>query len=100
MTNEEMILKETVLLQLDGTLESGETLHTYQKWKQLGYQVKKGEKSIITMKLWKHKKPNKEESQPLLGVGSDEETKQKNYSDYYLTNAYMFTSKQVERRKK
>jgi hypothetical protein len=97
MTNDEMILKETALLQLDGTLESNEVLHTFQKWKQLGYHVKKGEKAIITMKLWKYKKPKKE-SQPLLGVGSDEETKEKNYSYYYLTNAYMFSSKQVEKK--
>lgn len=97
MTNEEMVQKETQLLQMDGTLENNEVIHTFQKWKQLGYTVKKGEKSFLTMKLWKHKKPKKQETQPLLGVGSDEETKEKSYSEYYLVNAYMFSSKQVEK---
>lgn len=28
-------------------------LHTYAKWKQLGYQVKKGEKSMHRITIWK-----------------------------------------------
>ena len=29
-------------------------LHTYAVWKSLGYQVKKGEHSIIKLTIWKH----------------------------------------------
>ena len=29
-------------------------LHTYAKWKSLGYQVKKGEKAIAKFSIWKY----------------------------------------------
>lgn len=99
MTNEEMIEKATLMLVVEGAIEPNETIHTYKKWKELGYHVKKGEKSITTLKLWKHKKI-KYNVQTLEGVGSDIEedgNKVKSYSDYYLTNAYMFSTKQVEK---
>jgi hypothetical protein len=41
----------------DGTkteLELPEELHTFQKWKELGYSVKKGEKAKATFSIWKH----------------------------------------------
>ncbi len=31
-----------------------EDIHTFQKWKSLGYCVKKGEKSEIRFPIWKH----------------------------------------------
>lgn len=31
-----------------------EPIHTYQKWKELGYQVQKGEKAIAQFSIWKH----------------------------------------------
>ena len=31
-----------------------EPIHTYQKWKELGYQVQKGEKAIAQFTIWKH----------------------------------------------
>ena len=40
-------------------IEEPEQIHTYQGWKSLNRQVKKGEKSIATIQIWKHtiKKP-------------------------------------------
>lgn len=40
----------------DGTItvELPEEIHTFQRWKALGYQVKKGEKSSIKFPIWKH----------------------------------------------
>lgn len=50
MTNNEIILEYKVL----NNLELDMPLHTYEKWKSLGYQVKKGEKSQHKITIWKH----------------------------------------------
>lgn len=38
------------------TIEVKETeaIHTYQKWKELGYQVQKGQKAVAKITIWKH----------------------------------------------
>lgn len=72
MTNANIILNESIRLMNEGIIgttgrtfeivdENGETkqiaepeaLHTYQAWKQMGYQVQKGEKAIAKFKIWK-----------------------------------------------
>ena len=74
MTNAMIILMESVKLmeegKLNGTgkfievedgnggkkqLEIPETIHTYAKWKELGYQVRRGEKSEIKIQVWKYR---------------------------------------------
>ena len=57
---DEGILKGTgrsisVLFQ-DGykVIEEIEPIHTYQYWKNHGYQVQKGEKAITQIMIWKH----------------------------------------------
>lgn len=73
MTNAMIILNESVRLMEEGVLkgtgqfveienedgttrqlEMPEPIHTFQKWKELGYSVKKGEKSTIKFPIWKH----------------------------------------------
>lgn len=73
MTNAMIILNESVRLMEEGVikgtgefitvensdgttreLEMPEKIHTFQKWKQLGYSVKKGEKAIAKFPIWKH----------------------------------------------
>lgn len=72
MTNRMIILTESIKLMEAGILKSTgekivvetdegkkeldvpETIHTYQKWKQLGYQVKKGQKAIAQFPVWKY----------------------------------------------
>lgn len=72
MTNEMIILHESLRLMEEGTLKGSgqygtietdlgpveielpEPIHTFQRWKALGYQVKKGEKSSIKFPIWKH----------------------------------------------
>lgn len=65
-------------------LEEPEQLHTYSGWKALNKQVKRGEKSIATMQIWKHttKKPKNE--------SEDEQEKM------FLTKAIFFTEAQTE----
>jgi hypothetical protein len=38
----EMVVRET------------EPIHTHQTWKQLGYQVQKGQKAVAAILIWKH----------------------------------------------
>ena len=40
-------------------------LHTYTKWQELGYQVKKGEKSLHKITIWKSVKIKPEEGEPI-----------------------------------
>lgn len=73
MTNAMIILGESIRLMKEGILEgTGEILtfkyydghteqvevpepiHTYQVWKALGYQVRKGEKAIAKFMIWKY----------------------------------------------
>ena len=103
MTNEMIIFNNRVALMDEGVikgtgniievenedgekvqLEEPEELHTYQGWKAIGRQVKKGEKSIATMMIWKHtiKKPKKE----------DEEEQEA----MFMTKAFFFTEAQTE----
>lgn len=35
-------------------LKETEPIHTYQIWKQLGYQVQKGQKAVAQFTIWKH----------------------------------------------
>ena len=65
-------------------IEEPEQIHTYHGWKSLNKQVKKGEKSIATIQIWKHiiKKPKEK----------DEEEQEK----MFLTKAFFFTEAQTE----
>lgn len=95
MTNQEIICNEAIAHEIY-TKEQVEAListftdlglHTYGDWKNMGYQVRKGEKARIKTKLWKKtskKVKNKE--------GKDEKE-----SKFYLCNAYLFTKDQVDK---
>lgn len=62
MTNAAIIEQESMRLVEQGILrmvniggvEMPEPIHTFNGWKQLGYSVKKGEKSKIKFPIWKH----------------------------------------------
>ena len=36
------------------TLKETEPIHTYAGWQEIGYQVRKGEKAITKLTIWKH----------------------------------------------
>ena len=72
MTNAQIILHESLYLMEQGilkgsgnyaevetaegtmTIELPEDIHTFNGWKEKGYQVKKGEKSFIKFPIWKY----------------------------------------------
>lgn len=69
----EIILKET------------EVIHTYNAWKALGFQVKKGQKAVAQFTIWKFK-----------GGKENEETGEKEQDKMFMKKASFFTREQVE----
>lgn len=105
MTNAQIILKNSIQLMKDGALkpttlmltdEDGnkipmpEAIHTFAKWKQLGYIVKKGEKAKAQFLIWKNTKYEKE----------NEEGKKEEHERMFMKKASFFTIDQVEGIKK
>lgn len=80
----------------DGTVEKlaePEEIHTYQHWKALGYQVKRGEKAAASFMIWKAGK-SKEEPNPEAPEENLEKMKM------FMKLAHFFTMAQVEPIKK
>lgn len=48
VSNNQIILENKILLGIN------EEIHTFEKWKSLGYAVRKGEKSTIKFPIWKY----------------------------------------------
>lgn len=48
VTNSQIIMQEMLMRGIT------EEIHTFQKWRQLGFSVKKGEKSDIKFPIWKY----------------------------------------------
>ena len=36
------------------TVKETEEIHTFQRWKAMGYQVQKGQKAVAKIQIWKH----------------------------------------------
>lgn len=37
-----------------------EEIHTFAAWKELGYQVQKGQKAVVALTIWKHSGPKQD----------------------------------------
>ena len=102
MTNSEIIRKHRMSLMEQGligttgrtleainekgetvTLQEPEEIHTYTAWKELGYQVQKGQKAVAKFLIWKRK------------VKTDDETG-KSEAKMFMTRAAFFTRGQVQ----
>jgi antirestriction protein ArdC len=112
MTNQMIILMESVKLMQAGILQSvgepmkitveengkevekevqtPEPIHTYQAWKSMGYQVKKGEKAIAQFPVWKMSNPSKKAQEE--AEKEDKEVQGR----MFLKTASFFKSSQVE----
>lgn len=101
MTNAAIIMDESLRLVEQGILETTgekvktvegkeielpEPIHTFQKWKQLGYSVKKGEKAIAKFPIWKH-------TSKMVEVDGEEEEK----TNMFMKSAAFFKFSQVEK---
>ena len=86
MTNTAIILEYMLVNNLD---PDKVVLHTYQTWKKLGYQVKKGEKSVHKISVWKRSTKKVE--------NEDGEKEEVDNGRYFLKASAFFTQEQVER---
>lgn len=95
MTNAEIIMRESFELVKQGRLKligegenaMPEPIHTFQKWKELGFQVKKGEKSDIKFPIWKHS----------VRVVTNETGEEKKEPSVFMKTAVFFTFSQVKK---
>lgn len=111
MTNSEIILRESLELMKNGILKATgrvfvqelpdgqrvelpepEPIHTYNGWKDLGYQVKKGEHAKATFPIWKYSGKKGEEAKS-EEVNGEEESGGK----CWMRKAFWFTFDQVEK---
>ena len=110
MTNAQIIFEESQRLAEEGVLEytgrefsvenedgtketykEVEPIHTYAMWKSMGYQVKKGEKAVTQISVWKYKQKKGEEgAEEGTGEGKEE-------GRMFKKLAYFFTIRQVEK---
>jgi len=54
ITNNMIIENARANLISDGLLDPAHEIHTFQRWKALGYSVKKGEHAIAKFSIWKY----------------------------------------------
>ena len=74
-----------------------EPIHTFQAWKQLGYIVKKGEKSIATIRIWKYSKKQLGEV-PVTNLLTGETVSEPVEDErMFKKDAYFFKASQVEK---
>lgn len=104
MTNADIIFSERMNLMKEGKIKSTgrkliveingekqeieepEQIHTYQIWKELGYQVQKGQQAVAKVLIWKFKPAKDQEGQML-----EEEGKM------FMKMASFFSASQVEK---
>lgn len=77
----------------EATIKEIQPIHTYNAWKSLGYQVKKGEKAVAKFAIWKYssKKKKNEES------GETEEVVDAMHGYCFMKMSAFFTNEQVEK---
>lgn len=81
MTNEAIIM---AAMELNGITEES---HTYNRWKAMGYQVRKGEKAAFKATIWKHGKKKVE----------TEDGEEKEAGRMFMKTASFFTASQVDK---
>lgn len=63
-----------------------EDIHTYEHWKQIGYQVRKGEKAVDAFQIWRYSKKAK-------GMSEDEAQEE---GFCFMKTAFWFSASQVD----
>ena len=71
-----------------GAIVPGEEIHTFQRWKALGYSVKKGEHAVAKFAIWK------------MGTGKrkndDGEEEETTTGRMFMKTSAFFSTRQVE----
>ena len=79
-------------------MQEPEAIHTFQAWKQLGYSVKKGQKSVAAIQIWKCSEKKAELTAKSAETGEDV-TVSANEKKMFRKTAFFFSASQVERSK-
>lgn len=74
-------------------VEVPEPIHTFQAWKVLGYQVRKGEKAIAKFTIWKYTEKKAKEDNVEIGVKEGDTIK----SNMFMKMSAFFKMSQVEK---
>lgn len=104
MTNEEYIFQESQRLAKEGlikytgreitielpdgitqTIKETEAIHTYEHWKQLGFQVQRGSRAVTQLSIWKH-----------VNGRVNEETGSQEPSRMFMKKSSFFSASQVQ----
>lgn len=107
MTNEMIILNERIRLyeagKISGTgrkmkirtedggtklIEEPEQIHSFSRWKEYGYAVRKGEKAVTKLEIWKCAERKKKEEKP--------EEEGETVERIFKKATFFFTASQVE----
>ena len=119
MTNQEIVLKKSLELVKEGVLESTgviadvimngmkmtielpEPIHTFAVWKEMGYIVKKGQKAITSINIWKYtsKMLNEETGNDAVDAMNKQINEQGGKTSMFMKTAYFFKASQVEKMK-
>lgn len=81
ITNRQIIATEKALLNIN------EECHTYARWKQLGYQVKRGSKALFQTEIWKN----------ATGTIKTEDGNEQEYQKMFMKKSSFFGFSQVEK---
>lgn len=84
MTNAQIITENTIMLAMAGKIQPEEELHTFARWKALGYSVKKGEKALAKFPIWK------------MGTRKDDDGEETATGRMFLKTSAFFATSQVE----
>ena len=87
ITNKEIISLEMATRGIE------EEVHTFAKWKSLGYQVKRGEKALFQTMLWKMKKGKKQDDN---NEEQQDDKEVKEYNNFFMAKSSLFGRSQVE----
>lgn len=85
---------EILTVEINGeeiTMKEPEQIHTYARWKAMGYQVRRGEKAIAKFKVWKYAAAKKKADDD-----SEEKTASADRGKMFLKQAAFFSATQVE----
>ncbi|MGM9684172.1 MAG: hypothetical protein ACI3XQ_11310 [Eubacteriales bacterium] len=81
-----------------GKIEIPEDIHTFAGWKSLGYCVKKGQKAIAQIEIWKHTTKFLDENvqDENTAAANREINEQGGIQKMFMKKAFFFKSSQVE----
>lgn len=87
ITNNQIVMAAWLELVAAGIIDESEDLHTFDYWRKCGYTVKRGEKAITSLMIWKH--TTKHTTNDDGSITDD--------SRMFMKKAYFFSTNQVEK---